>query len=205
MDGQINRDVTEESFATIRAGAGTSASPSGAGLQSYIGAGTTQDLFIALLHSYLLFDTSSLGASAIISSAKITPHFYAKDNGLGSPDIHVASSNPASNTDLVSADFQNVGRTSFGSLTYASVTVAAYNDITLNANGLANISLTGISKFSLQLSWDINNSYTGTWVSSGFSRISAYAADQTGTTQDPKLTVTYTVPITPKQDVIWFE
>jgi len=167
--------------------------------------GTASDLFAQLFHSYLLFDTSSLGSSVVISSSVFSGYYIYKLNDLGSPDLHLAASNPASNTGLVVADFPNVSRTSFGSITYANFTASQYNNITLNASGISNISKTGISKFSLQLSWDLNNSFGGTWIASSWATMNINSAETAGTSQDPKLVVTYTVVIPPKQDVIWFD
>jgi len=72
----------------------------------------------------------------------------------------------------------------FGSLT-------AYPDFALNAAGIANINKTGVSRFSTQLEWQINNSFTGTWASELGTYYAFYMADQTNT--EPKLVVTYTV------------
>jgi len=204
VDGYARRSAVVEAFSTIRNGAGVTVDDT-FHLISQLAAAATTNNFDTLGHVYILFDTSSLGAGAIISSAIFSGYFQIKSNNLGSPDLHLASSTPASNTGLVSADYQQVGRTSFGSITYANFTASQYNDITLNASGISNISKTGISKFSLQFSWDINNSFTGAWVADVETRMAIFSADNAGTTQDPKLVVTYTVPINPKQDIIWFD
>ncbi|MBU3969147.1 hypothetical protein KJ991_02975 [Patescibacteria group bacterium] len=197
------RDVAE-TFSAKRDGAGTNAND--VETISYIKLiASDENLFDILFRSYILFDTSSVGDGAIISSAVFSGYYNTKANGLGTPSLHLASSTPASNTALVPADYQQIGRTSFGSITYASFTINQYNDITLNANGINNINKTGISKFSLQLGWDIDNSFTGTWTAFANSAMNIYSAEQTDTSQDPKLVVTYTVPASPKQDVIWFD
>ena len=194
VDGYAERGVTSEDFSTIRNGAGTVSSDLDTSLYSYLNGSATTNQFNQLRHVYILFDTSSL-SNGTISSSVFSGYYSNKINTLGSPDLHLASSTPASNTALIGADFQNVGRTSFGSITYAAFTASQYNNITLNADGLANISKTGISKFSLQLSWDINNSFTGVWVSAESSFLAIISADTAGTSQDPKLVVQYSLPV----------
>jgi len=197
VDGWVGIGGQNSTFPTIRAVAtGNDSNVTNAsGTYVYIGASTTSNQFSDLYHGYILFDTSAIPSDAVITSATFSLFGTAKSNGLGSPDIHVGASNPASNSNLVNADFDKISRTSFGSVTYAGWSTSAYNDFTLNASGLSNISKgTGArSKFSVQFSWDINNSFTGAWVSSAASSFSAYTADQGGTGNDPKLVVTYTV------------
>ena len=104
------------------------------------------------------------------------------------------SSTPASNDNLVNADKSQVGTTDFGrSAQQDTLTAGAYNDITLNANGLTNISKTGISKFGGVFGFDFDNTTTGlTWASGVFQAVSTAFADTAGTTNDPKLVITYT-------------
>jgi len=201
----VQRAAVDEVFSTIRAGAGTAAVSNSSPMVVRLNATATLNQFESLLRIYVLFDTSIISASGTISSAVFSGYGIQKEAGNGSPDLHLASSSPASNTDLVAADYQQVGITSFGSITYANFTGLQYNDITLNAAGVTNISKTGISKFSLQTSWDINNSFTGAWVSLANTDFRIGTAELTGTSEDPKLVVTYTVPANSKQDVIWFD
>ncbi|MFA5838848.1 MAG: hypothetical protein WC849_02830 [Candidatus Paceibacterota bacterium] len=205
VDGYVVRNVVDEPFSTIRDSAGKVADSSATNTQIRLLASATSDQFNLLGRSYALFNTSTISANGVISSAIFSGYYSDKLNGLGSTDLHLAASTPASNTNLVIADYQNISRTSFGSITYANFLAAQYNDITLNAAGIANISKTGISKFSLQTSWDITNSFGGIWASSGDTYFFITTADTAGTSQDPKLTVTYTIVIPPKQDVIWFD
>lgn len=79
-----------------------------------------------------------------------------------------------------------------------------YNNFTLDANGIANVSLTGISKFWTRLNWDTDNSFGGTWSSNKSSYYNSYLADQTGTSNDPKLTITYTLPIANNNFLLMF-
>lgn len=140
---------------------------------------------------FFLFDTSALTSAASISAAVIS---LAAQGAAGinedTSTIHVVSSTPASNTTLVVEDFDQVGSTSFGSLAMASwvATDTTYNAFALDANGIANISKTGVSKFATRNSRDFDNS-----APTGVNDITCYFSGQAGTTTDPKLVITYTV------------
>jgi len=192
VDGVVGRVVASETFSTIRGGAGTNASVANANDSiGYLFSSSTTDQYQYLFRGILLFNTTAIG-HGYVTAASFTPYITAKTNGLGSADLHVCASTPASNTTLATSDYGNVGSTSFGSVTYAGATTSAYNAITLDANGIAAVNPSGVSKFSTRLSWDQANSFTGTWVSTVTSSFSADMADQTGSTTDPKLDVTYT-------------
>lgn len=194
VDGYVERNAVDEAFGTIRAGAGVSASPTVAN-QINVGlyASSTSNQYARMIRSFFCFDTSPLTANASISAAVFSLVCNAKFNEIGSPAIHVAGGSLASTANVTTSDYGNISRTSFGSIAYASVNSdgSTYNDITLNGDGIAAISLTGITDFSNQTDWDINNSFTGAWSSGGGSQFSIYYADQ-GASQ-PKLVVTYTV------------
>jgi hypothetical protein len=133
-----------------------------------------------------------LTASANISAAVLSLYGTLKSDGLSAtPDTNVCSSAPASNTVLVAGDFDSLGATAFATaIAYAAWSTAGFNDFTLNASGVANISLTGVSKFGARnFNYDaINNAPP--WVSLGLSRTQFATADSAN---DPKLVVTYTL------------
>jgi len=199
VDGRVYRSGVNEAFATIIAGAGTGVGDAAAdNIVCNLAASATSNQFAQLIRGVFLFDTSALGASDI-SAATLSLNGGAtelggvKTNGLGSPDLHIAGATTASNTALSNSDYANVGGTSFGSVTYANIqAVDSYTDWSLNASGIANISKSGVSKFSLRHSWDINGSFTGTWASGAASHFGFRLAETAGTTKDPKLVVTYT-------------
>lgn len=195
VDGYATRSSVNESFATIRAGAGTAGvttSPT-AVLAELISHSVTDEYF-ALYRGFFCFDTSALTAPAVISSASLSLFGTGKGDALGTPDLHIAGAALASTADVTASDFVNISRTTFGNVTYASFSTLAYNAISLNASGIAAISKTGITQFSAQLSWDLNNSFTGVWDASNISYFQGKYADTTGTTNDPMLVVTYTIP-----------
>ena len=197
VDGYVARGLVSETFATIHDGAGNSFSDTSEDLYAYLEASSTSNQYADLERSIICWDTSALGASVEISSAIISLWDRGVKNiGLGNDNIHICASTPASTSSLAASDYANLGTTSFASLDVASHTSNAYNDFTLNASGLANISKTGISKFGVRLGWDLNNSFTGVWAANDATFILYGAADIAGTTNDPTLVVTYSAPTT---------
>jgi hypothetical protein len=143
-----------------------------------------------------LFDTSALTAAAAISAAVLSLYGDDKGNALGcSPNIDIYTSAPASNTALVAGDFDCLGTVSqTGSpITYAAWSITGYNAFTFDATGRGNISKTGISKFGARnANYDVANT-APSWVTNVDAYVTALNADSAGTTNDPKLVVTYTI------------
>lgn len=192
VDGRVYRQGVSESFATLRAGAGTNVDATGSGDDVYLESTSSSNVYTSLQRSIQTFNTAALTAQSVLNSAVLSLFGQGKANGLGSLDLHVAGSTPAANNTLVAADYSQVQTTSFGSVAYASFSIVAYNDITLNSTGVAAISKTSITKFSEQISADILNS--ASWSSAAISSLQWASADTAGTTNDPKLVVTYYKP-----------
>lgn len=200
VDGRTGRSGVDESRTVIISSAGndTSYTDTANYLTQLTGSATTNQYSAAYLSIYL-FDTSAIGDSDTVSAAVFSLWGAGKQSTLGSPDLHAAStgSGPAASTSLTNTDYDNAaGQTSYGSISYASfdATDSTYSDITLNGSGIAAVSKTGNTKISAQLSWFYNA--TGlTWSSGANSRFYAYYSDETGTSKDPKLVVTYGAPV----------
>ncbi len=196
-DGSIRYFAVDVSFSDLVNGAtGDFVSPTA--VSGYFGALVsylTEDSFRQLFRYIATIDTSALTASANISAASfyIFPYSDGKVNNLGSDDLHIVSSNPTNNNDVVVGDYSRLGSDSFGSISYADFSTVAYNEITLNDLGKAAISKTGITKLGTKLGWDVNGSFGGVWGSAKYTSFSGYQADQDGTNNDPKLVVTYTL------------
>lgn len=153
------------------------------------------------------FDTSSITSSGTISAAKISLYKRDKlDQNNWQPDIDIYTSSPASNNNLQASDYSQIGTISQtgNPITY-SAWGEGYNDFTFNATGRGNISKTGISKFGIRnANYDVANiepTHPGS-VSSFI--LGAWSSDYTGTTRDPKLVVTYTLPSTFIPRTMWF-
>lgn len=145
----------------------------------------------SIYRAMTLFDTSTLTSSATISAATLSV-YHLGNNDPYSDSMRLTVSNPASNTGVSAADYNqaNFGTTAQASdITKASMTVNAYIDYSLNGTGLGNVSKTGVSKFGFRLVSDIN-SYSGS-PSNNYTQFRS--ADQAGTSNDPKLVVTYSI------------
>jgi hypothetical protein len=182
-------------FATLQAGtSGSRTSADNLNLGLFLVGSPTSE-FAWMSRIFILFNTASLGAGATISAATLSLCQDASYVGLGAFSVNIVSSSPAANTSLTTADYDAVGSTSFSSLSSFTYGPGSYNNFALNSSGIANISKTGVSKFAGRLGWDFDNSFGGSLVPDGVSGFGGYAAEQSGTASDPKLVVTYTLPI----------
>lgn len=141
-----------------------------------------------------LFDTSSIGAGQTISAATLSWYVTStldQDND-GTDLINVYTTTPASNSTIVDADYDQIGSTTQGtSVDISGVSTSAYNDVTLTT--FTNISSSGITKFGCREGHDGANSEI---TKPAVDRIVGSTADVAGTTQDPKLVVTYAATTT---------
>ena len=164
---------------------------------AYIYASFASNQFYENYRSITLFNTASLTSASTISAAVLSVKTISKDDSLAiSPNADVYTCNPASNTAIANADYGTFGSTSqTGSpIAYSSFTAESYSDFTLNATGISNVSKTSITKLGFRnANYDVAN-VAPAWSDSLTSIIESYSADQSGTTSDPKLVVTYTIP-----------
>jgi len=202
VDGYVAASGSEWTWAEIIAHAGVGSSDTVAKSEfMMISAWDATDKWEQVLRSIFLFDTSGLDDGATISAATFSVYGDGKDDGLSvTPDINVYSSDPASNDDLVSGDYDSLGTTAYcdTAITYAGFDTSDYNDFAFNATGLAAISKTGVTKLGLRnASFDVSGT-PPTWSAGwAYSRIKGYFAEQ-GTGYKPKLVVTYTTGPTEK-------
>lgn len=201
VDGRVQRTGVDEAWATIIAGAGNAADDTSASTNIMrIQASATTDQWAILARYICLFDTSALGAYVNITEAVLSLFGAGTkvDDLSSAPTANIYTSNPASNTSLAASDFSNCGSVAQcdTAITYAGWSSSAYNDFTFNATGRGNISKISISKFSFRnANYDVAASPPA-WVSGAASYYSIYMAEQTGTTNDPKLVVTYNIDFT---------
>lgn len=152
--------------------------------------GTSADKYID--RAILCFDLSSLPPNAIISAATLSVYGQAVASGAGGA-VGITSASPASTTTLATSDFDDVGSTEYATrINFAALGTGAYTNFALNAAGLAYLAtkLGTTAGFALRGSFDLDNSAPGTTV---YSQFSFNTTDASGTSQDPKLTVTYTL------------
>lgn len=198
IDGWVARSAVNEAWSTIRGGAGTEVNTIATEASVIrIEATATSNQFARINRGIFLFNTAALTTGATISSAVLSLYAAAAADGLAAtPNIDIYTSTPTSNTTLAIGDYGQFGTVSQAApVTYAtwSAAVGTYQGFTFNATGLGNISKTSVSKFGARnANYDVGN-VAPAWVSSGVSNLNARFADQAGTTNDPKLVITYTV------------
>jgi RHS repeat-associated protein len=188
MDGYVYNDSTSTSWPTVRDGTtGTEASYTTTSADApYTWKSSNQ---YKNRRTFFIFDTSSIpdGSNIVSATFSLYKGGGTVDNA-NSTSLELIQTNPASDTALTTSDYDNVvAFTSGATKTLASVTLNAYNDLTVNATGRSWISTTGKTRLGLITGLDLSNTApTGLngIQNIGFSEIS-------GTTQDPKLVVSY--------------
>lgn len=212
VDGRVFRDAVNETFGTIRGGNGTGAQDLTTENQiTGLRATATTNQYQTIHRSVFGFDTSTLPDTDVISSATISvASAGAHELGNGDDQVDVVSaSGLASPSSLTAADYQNAfGTTRFATgklISTLSSSAGTYNDWPLNATGIAAINKTTNTFLGMRGKWDVDNSFTGSWSSNGYTLFYGRYADYTGTTADPKLVVEHAAPAAVSEDVILFE
>jgi len=185
VDGQLNSATSNSNWSTKRDGSGSSVDVSGTtSVIGYLRSTTTTDQYNLMIRGMFLFDPSTLPDSGIeINNAKLS--FYAttilNPTAFGGLSVSVVSASPANDNNLVTADYgiANFGSTKFITDTaFTEFTASQYNDLTLNASGLAHIDTTGLTRFGALTAEEVDNS-TPTWTSNVSSYVIVTTADGT--------------------------
>ena len=199
VDGDCQRGSVSETFSTIRAGAGTSATDSAVFMKVITNSTGTTDRYDTMQRAIVLFDTSALGTDTI-ESATLEFVLAQLEDAFGGDSLSMVTSTPASDTAVASGDYAQTGTTKQAAdLALSGLTSdsATFNAFTLNATGLGNISKTGISKFAIRTANDIAGS--NSWSSSDRIFVKIASAEETlSSDKRPKLVVVHTSPFTPK-------
>ena len=143
-----------------------------------------------IIRSYLYFDTSSLPDDAAITSA--TLRLYGIDKSIFSTTtlqiqngMPTYPSEPLEGGDYDASNYSGNG----GTFSSSSLVSGAYNDISLTADGMSWINLTGTTKFCLRLQTDINA------VAPNYIEMMYFYSGLTSDiTKRPQLVVTYDAP-----------
>ena len=196
IDGQMSRSVVNETFATIRGGAGNAVSDADNSMATGLRASATTDQYQDSWRLMVGFATSSIGSNNI-DSATLSLWKEQSLTGLGDPNVDIITATPADGSDFVAGDYAiaNFGSTRLatGKLLSTLGGNAAYAVWTLNASGLAAINKSGNTFFGALISWVVDNSFGGTWASIEYALWSTRQVDLAGTSTDPTLVVEHTV------------
>lgn len=138
---------------------------------------------------FLSFDTSSIPDGATITDAVLYVYVHGKsDVGIGDSLVLVEGTQ-ASATDLSTADYDAFGATELASrVALTAITAGAYKAITLNSSGRGVINKTGHTQLCTRSARDVDDSAPG---AGKYSSVAIYWSDETGTSKDPYLQVTY--------------
>lgn len=185
VDGFVENYADPGVFATMNAAsAGTSINDSATYLTAQNSKPGAADF--NLQRAFVLFDTSALTASANISSAVVSIYGTFKADA-NTDSLRLVASTPASNTALVTGDWDQLGTTALASdITLASFSTTGYNDFTMS--DLTAVSKTSITKLGFRTTKDI-----AATAPTGSNYAQFDSADKALTTSDPKIVATYTV------------
>ena len=198
VDGVVKNEIAATTWATIHddlTGSGIDSTNS-ATYFGYLSAGVSADTWNGINKGVYLFDTSSIGSDVIESSTlTVTTNNPGSENFASAVIyVNVYSSAPATNTALVTGDFDSFGTTPFSDdLQITGVLDETAYDFVLNADGLAAISTSGITKLGGRTVSDATNT-PPTHTASASAYITVYNAEAAGTTTDPKLVVVHNAP-----------
>ena len=206
VDGETREEGNATWDGSHDAVTGTYADDSGTSI--LVSSGRAGGLY-GFTRGYILFDTSSLADTAVVSAATIDLYANTKGNDVNDATDYiniVTGVTPASNTAIVTADYDQCGAidnptAGATAIDIGSITTGADNSFTLNTAGKTAISLTGISKFGIREGHDITDSNPSYGVDQGNS-VQFRSADVADTTSDPTLNVTYAVPPTDPTNLV---
>jgi hypothetical protein len=196
LDGYLDYNGAQASFATYRGIATASSADTtdtGTTEEVYLSSGGASPNYSRIRRSILIFDTSALPDTAIISAAKLQLYITAADVDYAQ-NINLTTVTPASDTALATSDM-NVslyGSTKLATgLLISGLTLNAYNDLNFNASGIAIISLNGKTRLAVRLECDIDNAEP-TWPGANKGAgITFNTVDNAS--NKPQLVVTYTL------------
>jgi hypothetical protein len=210
VDGRVERSGVNESLGSIYTGAGvsynyTEASGNALSMQS----STTTNQYQKYGKSIYCYDTSSIDDNATISAVDMFFYKISHVSNFGINDYVITSlATPASTSELQASDYNQVKTQAQDANTYmfgqnvAYYTNGQYNSCSAVTSswlpGFSEINKTGITKFGMTYLNGWTNTTTGyTWRPNAESNLVIYFANQTGTTNDPKLIITYTTVSAP--------
>jgi RHS repeat-associated protein len=142
---------------------------------------------VRLLRTAQMFDTSSLPDNCIITGAYIAISVYHQDTGTFDIVVQHNSTNSRPSIPLSNSDYnKNFYTDCVGSIANSAVALG-WNNIYLNPTGFNSINKSGMTKFMLRASFDIDNQSQAN---------SEYIAWQNSAQSDsrPKLYITYSLP-----------
>lgn len=141
--------------------------------------------------AFFPFDTSAIPDGVSITSATCNIMTADTANHHVDTTIHLVTTTQASNTALVTEDFDQMGAVDQASaINTSAMTVNTYNSWSLNATGIGNISLTGYTKLGLRTGHDVSNTAC-TNSTNNTSNRGFFSSANAGVDKDPYLEIIY--------------
>ncbi|MDB5264658.1 MAG: hypothetical protein JWN64_229 [Parcubacteria group bacterium] len=192
VDGYIR--ATASTWSGVRNSTSGTSNDSGTTIGVSSERGTTSGNSYILERGVVLFNTTSIPAGVTVTAATLNLYVISSAGSGSTRSTELVEAYPAYNTSLRSSDFGRFSDVHYGS-SDGTYTLNTYEPIALNSTGIAHVATRGITMIGLKGYHDrVNVSPSNTdEMMMAFS-----SADQSGTTQDPKLVVIYSVvPTTP--------
>jgi hypothetical protein len=205
LDGYAARvNGAGEDFSVMRSGNGTVANDSNNYVYGYIDSDTITDKYDIFSRGIIYFDISSIGTGNTITA--VTVSVMPIDNIFNgfSGYINFVQGATASDSVIAASDYQlNTYTTKFTNDVSTSQTLDTYTNYIFNAAGIAYVSgqQGGIVRLCMKSVFDIDNS-PPTWSSGIRDGIQGASSENTGTSKDPKITLTYTEPVASENNII---
>ncbi len=196
-DASIAKDTPGESWATKQAGNAITVDATSASRQPWAIYSNANPLtpWNDFYKAHFFFDTSAIDNGATISAAVFSLYTQAEGQSTFASNtftVNVYQSTVVSDTVVATTDWMAItSGTPFvtGDLALADMD-GTYEDFNFNASGIAAISKTGITKLATQ---EATYYATNTEPTHGISKgadWNVYFSEETGSTKDPKLTIT---------------
>ncbi|MES2668265.1 MAG: toxin TcdB middle/N-terminal domain-containing protein [Patescibacteria group bacterium] len=160
--------------------------------------------YLTIERAYVPFDTSVLPDNAIIASSTLKVYAKSKSNYYNDAHdyLNVYEGRQTSPTQLVNADINDCGNTvtnptkGSANVDITNIATNSYLSIPLNSSGLGWISKTGYTKLCMREGHDAVNAQppSNTNYSWKMNQVIFASSEASGTSQDPYLEVTYTIP-----------
>jgi hypothetical protein len=145
----------------------------------------------------ITWDTSAIPDGATITSAVVSVYGRDKLNELGTVNFAIIDANPSSRSSYVMEDYNKTTFTRMApDILYGTFTDDVWQNFTLNAQGRANISKTGLTTFMFTHSADVDSSPL-TWANDSMSAFEIRGLSYLSGSYTPFITINYDIPVTP--------
>jgi len=204
-DGNVGRGIGDQTYAQIHDGVGNARNDT-AGTTHFNASqdSNVSETWDSMYRGIFMFNTSTLGATAIISGATFGLVATNKINDFTGGDyVAIVSVDSARINGIDSDDYADFGTTIFApNIAVSSITAdsSTFTEWTLNSDGLDAINKTGATKIGVRVGADLSNdaaTFDAQWVNGAqnMTYVTVATSEEVlSGDKAPRLVVTYTVP-----------